>query len=145
MAFIRKIKKRSGTYLAEVEGYRENGKVKQRVIRYLGKEIDGKPVKKVSADKIEVQSVKQSLDVLAVDKIAEELDIKSIGNPYVLSLIYSQLLESKSINKLETWMNFTGIPSLLGFSNVSVKSLYESLSDVNDENVLERLGVVYKN
>ena len=30
MAFVRKIKKKSGTYLAEVESYRENGKVKQR-------------------------------------------------------------------------------------------------------------------
>lgn len=133
MAFIRKIKKKSGTYLAEVEGYRENGKVKQRVIRYLGKEIDGKPVKKVFANKIEVQSVKQSLDVLAVDKIAEELNIKSLENPHVISLIYSQLLESKSINKLETWMKFTEIPYLLGFDEVSVKKLYESLSDINDE------------
>ena len=42
MVFIRKIKKKSGTYLAEVEGYRVNGKVKQRVIKYLGKEINGK-------------------------------------------------------------------------------------------------------
>ena len=39
MAFIRKIKTKSGTYLAEVEGYRKDGKVKQRVIKYLGKEI----------------------------------------------------------------------------------------------------------
>lgn len=34
MSFIRKIKKPSGTYLAEVESYREDGKVKQRVIKY---------------------------------------------------------------------------------------------------------------
>jgi transposase len=133
MVFIRKKKVGSNTYLVKVESYRDKGKVKQRVIQYLGKEIDGKAVKKVYADKIEIQSVKQSLDVLAVDKIAEELNIKSLENPYVLSLIYSQLLESKSINKLETWMKFTEIPSILGFDNVSVKKLYESLSDVNDE------------
>ena len=133
MAFIRKKKVGNSTYLVKVESYRKNGKVKQRVIQYLGKEIDGKPVKKIFADKIEVQSVKQSLDVLAVDKIAEELNIKSLESPYVLSLIYSQLLESKSINKLETWMKFTEIPYLLGFDKVSVKNLYESLSDVNDE------------
>ncbi len=119
--------------MVKVESYRDKSKVKQRVIQYLGKEIDGKAVKKVYADKIEIQSVKQSLDVLSVDKIAEELNIKSLENPYVLSLIYSQLLESKSINKLETWMKFTEIPSILGFDNVSVKKLYESLSDVNDE------------
>ena len=133
MAFIRKKKVGKNVYLVKVESYRKEGKVKQRVIEYLGKEIDGKPVKKISADKIEVQSVKQSLDVLAIDKIAEKLNIKSIENPYVLSLIYSQLLESKSINKLETWMKYTEIPYLLGFDEVSVKQLYESLSDINDE------------
>ena len=133
MAFIRKKRVGKNVYLVKVESYRKDGKIKQRVIQYLGKEIDGKPVKKVYANKIEVQSVKQSLDVLAVDKIAEELNIKSLENPYVLSLIYSQLLESKSINKLETWMKFTEIPYLLGFDEVSVKKLYESLSDINDE------------
>jgi hypothetical protein len=36
MTFIRKIKKQSGVYLAKVENYREDGKVKQRHIEYLG-------------------------------------------------------------------------------------------------------------
>ena len=146
MSFIRKIKTNSGTYLAEVEGYRKDGKVKQRVIKYLGKEIDGQPVKKVFANKIQVQSVKQSLDVLAIDKIAEDLNIKELGNPYVLSLIYSQLLENKSINKLESWMKYTEIPYLLGFDKVSVKNLYESLSDVDNadfEKVNEKMFSVF--
>ena len=80
MAFIRKKKVGKNVYLVKVESYRKEGKVKQRVIEYLGKEIDGKPVKKISADKIEVQSVKQSLDVLAIDKIAEKLNIKRTLN-----------------------------------------------------------------
>lgn len=139
MAFIRKIKTKSGTYLAEVEGYRKDGKVKQRVIKYLGKEIDGKPVKKVFADKIEVKSVKQSLDVLAIDKIADELKLKLIDKPHILSLVYSQLLEDKSINKLESWMKYTEIPALLGFDEISIKKLYESLADINDED-FERIN-----
>ena len=133
MAFISKKKVGKNVYLVKVESYRKDGKIKQRVIQYLGKEIDGKPVKKVSSDKIKVQSVKQSLDVLAIDKIAEELNIKTLENPYILSLIYSQLLENKSINKLESWMKYTEIPYLLGFDKVSVRKLYESLSDMNDE------------
>ncbi len=100
----------------------------------MGREIDGKAVKRVLTSDIEVKNVKQSLDVLAIDKIAEELGIKSIENPYVVSLIYSQLLETKSINKLENWMRFTEIPDVLGFDKVSVKKLYESLADINDEN-----------
>ena len=61
------------------------------------------------------------------------MNIKDLGNPYVLSLIYSQLLENKSINKLEGWMKYTEIPYLLGFDKVSVKNLYESLSEVDNE------------
>ena len=43
MAFIRRIKKGGATYLAKVESYREDGKVKQRVLEYVGKEENGVP------------------------------------------------------------------------------------------------------
>jgi len=66
MSYIRKIKKNNSVYLAEVESYRKEGKVKQRVLRYLGKEIDGKAVKRVSSDNIEVVAVKQYLDELVL-------------------------------------------------------------------------------
>ena len=131
--FIRKIKKKSGTYLAEVQGYREDGKVKQRVIRYLGKEIDGKAVKRVLTKDIVVKNVKRSLDVTCVDSIAKELGITSIKNKNFLALIYSQMLEKRSISKLEDWLRFTEIPSVLGIENVSTKELYESLTDIDDE------------
>jgi len=133
MSFIRKIKKKSGTYLAEVQGYREDGKVKQRVIRYLGKEIDGKAVKRVLTKDIIVKNVKRSLDVTCVDSIAKELGITSIKNKNFLALIYSQMLEKRSISKLEDWLRFTEIPSVLGIENVSTKELYESLTDIDDE------------
>ena len=61
MAFIRKIKKGDATYLAEVESYREEGKVKQRVLRYVGKEVQGQAVKRVASSSIEVSHVKQYL------------------------------------------------------------------------------------
>ena len=132
--FIRKIKKKSGTYLAKVESYRDKeGKIKQRVIQYLGKEIDGKAVKRVLTSKIKVESVKRSIDILAVDKISEELGLKNIKNKYALSLIYSQLLEKRSINKLENWMRYTEIPEVLGLNDISVKALYESLTEISDE------------
>lgn len=64
MAFIRKIRKKSGTYLALVESYRKNGKVKQKVKKYLGKEINGKPVRRVKTSNVGVDSVKRYSDVL---------------------------------------------------------------------------------
>jgi len=139
MAFIRKIKKKSGTYLAEVEGYRSEGKVKQRVLRYLGKEINGKAEKRVLASEIQVKNVKRSLDVLAIDSIARELHLTQLKNQYLLALIYSQILEKRSINKLEDWMRFTEIPEILGIEQVSTKELYESLGDI-DEDEMRRIN-----
>lgn len=133
MSFIRKIKKKSGVYLAEVEGYRKDGKVKQRVIRYLGKEIDGKPAKRVLTKDIVVKDVKRSLDVLCIDSIAKELGITSISNKNFLALIYSQLLEKRSISKIEDWLRFTEIPEILEIEDVSSKDLYESLTDIEDK------------
>lgn len=137
MVFIRKIKKKSGTYLAEVKSYRKDGKVKQKVIKYLGKEINGKPVKRVSSDSIKIKNVKRSLDVLVVDKISNDLGLKDISNEYVLALVYSQLLEKRSINKLADWLRFTEIPDVLNIIDVSLKKLYESLSEIEEEEFQE--------
>jgi len=61
MAFIRKIKKGNAVYLAEVKNYREEGKVKQKVIRYICKEEDGQVIRRIRTDDIEIGSVKQYL------------------------------------------------------------------------------------
>lgn len=137
MTFVRKIKKKSGIYLAEVKSFRQYGKVKQKVIKYLGKEVDGKPIKRVASNSIEVKSVKRSLDVLSVDKISSDLGLKDMSNDYVLALVYSQLLEKRSINKLADWMRFTEIPDVLNLPKVTFKELYESLSEIEDEEFQE--------
>ena len=62
MSFIRRIKKKDAVYLAEVQSIREDGKVKQKVIRYVGKEVDGAPVKRIVSGNIEVSAVKKYLD-----------------------------------------------------------------------------------
>jgi len=65
MAFIRKLKTKSGTYLAEVESVREGGKVRQRVIRYIGKDVNGSVVRKVATNQIGISEVRRHADVLA--------------------------------------------------------------------------------
>jgi len=62
-------------------------------------------------------------------------------------LIYSQLLEKKSINKLEDWFRYTEIPEILNVKNVTTKELYESLSDISNEEldqINERMNQVFK-
>ena len=53
MAFVRKITKGNATYLAKVESYRKDGKVKQRVIEYIGKEANGAAVQKTDLSSLE--------------------------------------------------------------------------------------------
>jgi len=146
MSFIRKIKKKSGTYLAEVEGYREDGKVKQRVIKYLGKDINGKIVKKVDSTSIKVKHVKQSLDILGIKQIIEVLKLGSIEDKNILALVYSQLLENRSINKLEEWFRFTEIPEVLRNNEIKSTELYNSITnfkEVNFEKVETDLHTIF--
>ena len=131
MAFIREIKTKSGTYLAEVKSVRENGKVKQQFLRYIGKKVEGKTVRTIRTDNIEVETVKRSLDVLLVDQIAQELSLNSIKDKNILVLLYSQLLEKRSINKLDEWLQETEIPKTLQVET-STKKLYEALTSVSD-------------
>lgn len=128
MSFVRKIRKKSGVYLAEVESYRVGGKVKQRVIKYLGREVNAKPVRRVSTIDLELTKVVQSLDVQVVHHLSQKLGIAELENPYWLVLAYSHLLESHSITKLAQWAANTDIPEVLGISEISSVKLYDSLS-----------------
>lgn len=135
MAFIRKIRKRSGTYLAKVESYREGGKIKQRVIQYLGKEIDGKPVRRVQTSKIGAESVKRYGDVLAIHTLSKELGLPGILDKHakeILLLTYSHLLDKVSISRIEGWMKDTELPEILGIYNISTKSLYKALTSLSE-------------
>jgi len=133
MAFVRKIKKGDTIYLAKVESYREDGKVKQRVLEYVGKEEKGRPVIKVDLEKIAVASVKRHLDISILHQLSVELDLpKMLGksaNP-LLSMIYGQLLHRSSIVKLADWFTHTTIYDLLKCEPFSTKDLYESLEQM---------------
>lgn len=134
MVFVRKIKKKSGTYLAEVKNTRRNGKVVQEVIRYIGKEVDGKVVRRVKTNKLNIEKVTRFLDVLAVDRMAEDLFFKQVlgeNAKYILIFVYSHILERLSVKKLEDWLGQTEIPSVLQLDDVSTKILYQSLDDIN--------------
>jgi len=132
MAFIRKIKKDSGTYLARVENYRKDGKVKQRVIKYLGREINGKPVRRVRTSSIGVESAKRYGDVLCVDKIARDLGLDELFEKNVLLLVYSHLLDDVSMSDMKEWVEQTEIPEILGLENISTNRLYTALEDLDE-------------
>ena len=137
MSYIRKIKKNNSVYLAEVESYRKEGKVKQRVLRYLGKEIDGKAVKRVSSDNIEVVAVKQYLDYHVLHRIAQKLGLPALlgdDAKHILLLVYTQLLTRKPIYKLPEYVEHTSLKELLGLEKLVDKKLYEALDNLEELN-----------
>jgi len=73
MSFIRRIKRKNSVYFAEVENYREGNKVKQRVIRYVGKEVEGEVVRRVESKSIEIESVSHYLDYKILHEISNKI------------------------------------------------------------------------
>ncbi|MDG6928390.1 MAG: transposase [Nitrososphaerota archaeon] len=130
MVFIRRIKKPSGIYLALVESRWENGKPRQHVIKYLGKEVEGKPVKKVVNSNISVTEVKKHLDVEIIDKLASDLGIKDFAPKGAMVMVYSQLLDRPSINRMEEWLKGTDILETLGIDRITTARLYNALEEL---------------
>lgn len=132
MTFIRRIKKKSGTYLALVESKWENGRPKQHVLKYLGKEVDGKPAKRLLSSNIKIKRITRHLDVEVIDHIAEELGLKDLVPKEILVLVYAQILKRPSINRIEEWLNETDILEILGINEISTMQLYRAIEDFSD-------------
>ena len=116
--------------MAEVRSVREDGKVKQKVIRYIGKEVEGVPVRRISSGDVEVSAVKRYLDYYVLHRIALRLELDKILGPnakYILLPVYSQLLSRKSLYRLPEYVEQTALKELLGLDKLVDKQLYLAL------------------
>ncbi|MGB3131114.1 MAG: hypothetical protein WBB26_05485, partial [Saprospiraceae bacterium] len=146
MSFVRKIKRKDSTYLVEVESVRVDGKVKQKVIKYLGKEISGKPVKKVYTSNLEVTAVKQYMDYYILHYISKQLMIPELlGEKLksILVLVYTQLLTHKPLYKIPEYAEHTAIKEIVGVDKLVDKQLFESLDDLDEMNFNRIEEVIY--
>ncbi len=135
MAFIRKIKRKDSIYLAEVENYREEGKVKQRVIRYIGKEEDGEVIRTVKTNDIEILSVKQYLDYKVLHTVAGRLGLTNIFgkySKYILLMVYTQIVSRKSLYRLPEYTEKTCLKELLGIDKIIDKHLYLAIDHLEE-------------
>lgn len=140
MAFIRKIKKKNSIYLAKVENYREGGKVKQRVIRYIGKEERGRVVRRVRTDEIQIESVKQYLSYKILHDISLRLKLPAIlgeKSKYILLLVYTQILSRKPLYKIPEYLEQTCLKELLSIDKVIDKNLYLALDELEEVDFTE--------
>src|SRR3989338_6405097 len=143
MAFIRKIKRGQHTYLAKVENKWINGKVIQKHICYVGREINGKPIRSGTLENTDIVKVSIWAPLLVLNSLAEEVNLAEIlgeYGKYLLSIAYAHCLEPKSVNKMEDWFARTDLQNILNIKEVSEEKLYNALDSIKEKdiNVIQR-------
>ena len=111
MTFVKKIKTKSGAYAIEVKGYRdEQGKVRHKYIRYLGKlDEEGNVIPSMRIENTDVEQVRLLGPVHALHKIAEDMGLEFIlgdYSPEILTLVYSHILRPESLNNIKRVLNY---------------------------------------
>ena len=135
MAFIRKIKKGEKTYLAEVENVRIEGKVVQRHIRYIGKEVDSKTILSTSLSDIRIEKIKIYGPLIALHSISKEIGLSETLGQYgkeIISLVFAHCLDYKSINQMSKWFARTDLNLILGLKNLTEDRLLKALDSISN-------------
>jgi transposase len=143
MSFIRKIKVGNRTYLSEVENQRIDGKVVQRHIRYVGKEIDGQTILASSLSNVEITDVKVFGPLLVLNQLAQEIGLGEMIGRYgneILSLVYAHCLDYMSVNQMERWYSRTDLSMMLSLEKVTEHQLLNALDSLEqrDSHLLQR-------
>jgi transposase len=148
MSFIRKIKRDGKIYLAEVENIRVDGKVKQRHIRYVGKEEDGKTILSCSISDAEISSVKLSGPLMALNSISNSIGLPDILGEYsneILSMVFAHCLDYQSLNHMKKWYERTDLNLILNLENLTEKRLVNALDSLNSKIFIEKQNQIFKN
>jgi len=133
MSFVRKIKKKSGTYLAEVENQWVDGKCVQKHIRYVGREVDGKTVLSSSLSDVAVDEVRLYGPVMVLDYLAKKIGLPQLLGERaleILAMVYAHCLDYKSVNRMERWFERTDLALMLPLEGVTEQRLLEALDSL---------------
>ena len=134
MSWIRRVKRGNNVYLYEVTSVWENGKVKQKLLNYLGTESETecipKPKKKqYNPDMIFPSESLTAGDVMLLCEIAESLVIvntidfytlneRNLEGPtpgkYFVTWAINRLIDPESATQLDSWVQSTVLPELAG-------------------------------
>ena len=133
MIFIRKIKKGNKVYLAEVEGKRVNGKVVQKHIRYIGRQVNNEAVISMSSEDLEIEDVKIHGPLFALHEIATEINLPEILGDYsdeILSMVYAHCLDYESVNNMPEWYERTDLNTILDLEGLTEHNLLSALDSL---------------
>ena len=140
MSFIKRRKRNGKIYLEEVENIRINGKVVQKHLKYIGREVDGEKILSSNISDISVEKIKLFGPLIALDSLAKEINLEKILGSYgkeILSLAYAHCLDYKSINKMENWFSRTDLNFILNLNDLTESRLLKALDSINGNNIEE--------
>lgn len=137
MVFIRKIKKGKYIYLAKVENKWVNGKVVQKYLGYVGKEVSGKQIHSGTMENSDVTKVTIWAPLIVLDTLAKQVNLAELlgdKGEYLLSMVYAHCLDPKSVHRMEDWYQRTDLHSMLQIQDVSEQKLYNALDSIDERN-----------
>ena len=146
MSFIRKIKRNGKIYLAEVENVRVDGKVVQRHIRYVGKEVDGDTILSCSISEAEIESVKLSGPLMALHQISKNIGLPALLGEYaneILSMVYAHCLDYQSLNQVRRWFSRTDLNLILDLEALTEKRLVNALDSMENFDLMGKQQEIF--
>jgi transposase len=115
-----------------------DGKVVQKHIRYVGRELNGERILSGSIENTEVIGVKIWAPLIVLDKLSKQVNLSEIlgdYGDYLLSMVYAHCLDPKSVNRMEDWFVRTDLHNILSIRDVSEEKLYNALDSIDDRNL----------
>lgn len=154
MSFIRKIKKNGKTYLSEVENVRIDGKIHQKHIRYIGRELDSKTILSSSISDVSIEEIKLHGPLLVLNYFCQKIGLSEILGSYgdeILSLVFAHCIDFKSINQMTDWFKRTDLNMILNLDNLTEDRLLKALDSIKEsehekiqEKIFAKVKSVYK-
>jgi transposase len=145
MSYLKTSKKKSGTYVYEVEGFRDkDGKVRHRYIRAVGKlDENGNLIPRMKVKDVTVEAVTLHGPVNALHNISREIGLEPILGEYapeVLTLVYSHVLRPESLNNIKRAIKWIDTDEI-GLELPVSRKRFERAMDVLAKNIptIERL------
>ena len=148
MSFVRKIKKGKKTYLAEVENRRIKGKVVQKHIKYIGREVDDRTLISISSAALKVNKVKIHGPLLVLNSIADQIKLSEIlgsRSSEILSMVYAHCLNYRSVNYMPSWFERTDLNAILNLEGLTESRLLSALDAVNEDYIEACQKKIFKN
>jgi hypothetical protein len=126
MSLIREIKKGNSVYSAKVVSIRQEGKVKQKVLEYVGKKEAGQAVAKTDLNQVQVSCVQRYGDVKVLIQLAQELKLDELLGKHhtsILAIVIAHLRCKGSVLKMSSWVEHTLLFEQLGTEALSTTQL----------------------